>query len=444
MALSSGNKARTGGSSLSGKLSGGAAAKSGVSGKGKSKVDLAKLFATMDGRSGGDRFKLDAKGTVRFRLVQPLGTDDVPMIPADEHWLPYVKDDGKEGKRQAYCYDLIGQPCPFCILSGLLQNSKVAALEEMGKDIRPSRRWLMYVVNRSYMMTQDDPHVVESMEKIEKAPLPQTVAQALVQLMRNRSWGDPTDPTNGYDVEVTGKPRGGNVSFTEYSLSPVPRDASPAYDLKMAANFQPLSSLLEFKSDEDCMKLIEPILATLATEGFEEIVEAFWEAMEAAPDGEVLGEEAEEVGTGDAEEGTGEDENYGASVRPEMADEGEGEGEDIGEDGEDAGEDAGEEGGEDEGDGSDAGADDAGDSGSDENLPPAPAPVLRRPAPGAPQPEAGKRRTGAAVTMARTTAAKAQTAAAPAPAASATAPKEASAAGGRGSKLLEQLRRNKK
>ena len=198
----------------------------GKTGRAQGKTDLARLFSTMDGRSGGDRFRLAKAGTVRFRLVEPLGTDSIPMCPADEHWLPYVKDDGKEGKRQMYCFDLHDELCPICVLHNLLSSSKIAELEDMAKDIRVNKRWLMYVINRTYMLTQDEPTVVETMEKIEKAALPQTVAQALVNLMRNKAWGDPTSPTNGYDVEVTGKPKGGKSEYTEYTVSPVPRDAA--------------------------------------------------------------------------------------------------------------------------------------------------------------------------------------------------------------------------
>lgn len=401
-------------------------------GKRKSKVDLAKLFSTMDGRSGGDRFKLDTKGTVRFRLLMPLGNDDMPMIPADEHWLPYVREDGKEGKRQAYCYDLAGQVCPFCILSGLLQNSRVAALEDMGKDIRPGKRWLMYVINRSYMITQDEPHVVDSMEKVEKAPLPQTVAQAIVSYFRNRSWGDPTDPVTGYDFEVTGKPRGGKASFVEYSVSPVPRDGSPEYNPKLAANFQPLTTLLEFKTDDDCMKLIEPILATLSTEGFEAVVEAFWEEMGATSDGgdadadvhedeaddagaeeEALEAEVEETEEEETEEEEPAVEGYGTSVRADME---KSKAKPDVEESED----------EDETDESE----DEEDEVEEEEVP---STSVSRKASGAPRAVAGKRRSPAAVTMEQTTDAKL-----------ATPATQEDATVNRGSRLLAQLRKNKK
>lgn len=275
----------------------------------KGKVDLAKLFSTMDSRSGGDRFKLNKAGTVRFRLVEPLGTDSIPMQPLDEHWIPYVKDDGKEGKRPVTCLELNDEFCPVCALHALLASSQVVDLEELGKEIRVGKRWLMYVVNRSYMMMQEEPTVVETMEKVEQANLPQTVAQAMVNLMRNRAWGDPTHPSNGYDIEVTGAAKGGKSQFTEYSVSPVPRDSSPAYSVDLVQNFKPLSELIEFRSLDDIYSFLEPVLATLASNGYDDLVEAFWaEASEAGSPvpGDEVEVEAEPEGEYEGDEGEGE------------------------------------------------------------------------------------------------------------------------------------------
>ncbi len=263
-------------------------------GKTRGKVDLAKLFSTMDSRSGGDRFKLNKAGTVRFRLVEPLGDDSIPMQPLDEHWLPYIKEDGKEGKRPVTCMELQDVVCPVCVLHSLLTASRIVDLEELGREIRISKRWLMYVVNRSYMMTQEEPTVIDTMEKIEQASLPQTVAQAMVNLMRNRAWGDPTHPTNGYDLEVTGSAKGGKSQFTEYAVSPVPRDSSPDYNPVLTKDFKPLSELIEFRTLEDLHSLLEPILATLATNGYGDLVDAFWEELADAESHSPEQEETEE------------------------------------------------------------------------------------------------------------------------------------------------------
>ena len=63
---------------------------------------LKELQAKKNNRT--DNYKLNQNGLSRFRIVKPLGHDDIPLATADQHFIPIVRDDGKEGKRLVYCY----------------------------------------------------------------------------------------------------------------------------------------------------------------------------------------------------------------------------------------------------------------------------------------------------------------------------------------------------
>lgn len=288
------------------------------------KTNIAGLMSLMDSRGFGDKFKLKPDGTVRIRVVEPLGKDDLPMVPADDHWIPSVNDEGKETKKQMVCFDIADHfPCPCCVLAKVLSNYKLATVTQLASDLKVRARWAMYVIDRTYMVDMDEPVVDLRKERVAQAVLPVSVARGMLEYLSKRGWGDFTAPIGGYDFEVTGK-KEGKKAFTTYTVAPVPKECSPDYDINKTKGFKPISQTVVLADVDAMLEQLEPVLAAIMEqepEHGEAIIQDFNDAWALAQEEYAAEHPQEEVEVGDAavEDVEGEDVEVEAAVVEDVA-----------------------------------------------------------------------------------------------------------------------------
>lgn len=244
---------------------------------------LKELQAKKNNRT--DNYKLNQNGLSRFRLVKPLGQDDIPLATADQHFIPYIKEDGKEGKRMVYCYKQFGfSDCPVCALHDLLKNARDQALVADADTLGASSRWAAYVVNRDYMAGSEDPiedHDPRQDKIMLYGGIPPRIADDIIKHLTMKVWGDASDPESGYDFECEGSQTSGKMfngyKVTEYALSPIPKDFSPAYDVALTRGLKPLSDVIHYIPAGEFNKLFEITLVAIASSGEEgdEIIAEF-------------------------------------------------------------------------------------------------------------------------------------------------------------------------
>lgn len=296
-------------------------------------IDIAKLRNIQSHKKTSiESYKLNANGKSRFRLVLPLGSDTVPLVGANRHWLPYVTEDGKDSKRPFYCYEQFGLPCPLCTLRAMLMNANDESLKADADTLRANNLWAAYIINRDYLVGADDP--IEAQNDMQDRvvlfnAMSPKIADAIIGYLEMRVWGDASDPDTGYDFEVEGKPTTkifNGYKVSDYTLTPYPRDYSPRYSMSAVSKLRPLSEVITYSKVEDLRKVLDPILISISEESEEgmAIVEAFrpeYDRMlmqiNAGPGVEIQEEEPVEVyDSTDVEEEVGEDDG---NIRTEDA-----------------------------------------------------------------------------------------------------------------------------
>lgn len=247
-------------------------------------IDFSKLRSIQNQKKSGlESYKLNVNGRSRFRLIMPLGDDTVPLTGANRHWIPFVNEEGKEIKRPFYCYEQFGLPCPICTLRNMLLNARDESLKADAETLRASNMWAAYIINRDYLVNADDPIAAQD-DRQDKVVLFNSmsprIADSIIGYLEMKVWGDATDPDNGYDFEVEGKPTGkvyNGYKVSDYTLTPYPRDYSPKYKMELISKLRPLSEAITYSRSDDLRKVFDPILISLseANEEAAEIVEAF-------------------------------------------------------------------------------------------------------------------------------------------------------------------------
>lgn len=232
-----------------------------------------------------DNYKLNPNGLSRFRLVRPIGNDDVPMTSADSHFIPYTKEDGTVGKRMVYCYQQFGfSDCPICALHERMSQAQDQAVVADSDTLRVSNKWAAYIVNRDYMAGSEDPNE-DYDSKQDKVVLfngiPMKIADDIIKHLSMKVWGDASHPSKGYDFECTGSQSSGKMfnghKVAEYTLSPIPKDFSPSYDEALLRGVKPLTEVVKYMPAAEFNKLFEPIMTSIMqdTEEGAEIIEEF-------------------------------------------------------------------------------------------------------------------------------------------------------------------------
>lgn len=240
-------------------------------------INLNKLKGIQNRKKGGfDVYKLNGSGMSRFRLIMPLGNDDTPMVSADRHWLPVTNDEGKVYKRPVFCYKQFGfSDCPICALQERLLAARDQAIVADADDLKVVYRWAAYVINRDYLAGSDDPmHDYDPrQDKIQMFdPINQKVADDIIAYLGKRTWGNASDPTDGYDFEVEGELSGkvfNGYKVVDYTVSPVPKDCSPAYSPDILRGIKPLSEAITWLKRPDLQKIMDPILLSLSQDNEE-------------------------------------------------------------------------------------------------------------------------------------------------------------------------------
>lgn len=227
-------------------------------------------------RSGFESYKLNSAGLSRFRLVMPIGNDDTPMVSADKHWLPYTNDEGKVSKRPVLCYKQFGfSDCPICALQDRLLAARDQAIVADADDLKVVYRWAAYVINRDYLAGSDDPNqdYDPRQDKIQLFdPINQKVADDIIAYLGKRTWGNASDPVDGYDFEVEGEQSGkvyNGYKVIDYTVSPVPKDCSPAYSPDILRGVKPLSEAITWLKAPELRKIMDPILLSLSQDSEE-------------------------------------------------------------------------------------------------------------------------------------------------------------------------------
>lgn len=241
-------------------------------------INIAKLKALQAKKNNRtDNYKLNQNGLSRFRLVRSLGQDDAPMATADQHFIPVIRDDGKEGKRLVYCYQQFGfSECPICALHELLKGAHDQALVSDAEVLKVASRWAAYVINRDYMAGSEDP-MEDYDPRQEKLMLygsiPPRIGDDIIKHLSMKVWGDASNPDAGYDFECEGSQASGKMfngyKVTEYNLSPIPKDFSPSYDMALLRGVKPLSEVIHYMPAGEFNKLFEITLAAVASSGEE-------------------------------------------------------------------------------------------------------------------------------------------------------------------------------
>lgn len=235
-------------------------------------------------KTGFESYKLNQNGLSRFRLIMPLGNDDTPMVSADQHWVPVTNDEGKVYKRPIYCYKQFGfSDCPICALQERLAAARDQAIVDSAEDLKMIFRWAAYVINRDYLAGSDDPeHEFDPrQDKVQLfSPISPKIADDIIAYLGKRTWGNASDPDNGYDFEVEGEQTGkvfNGYKVTDYTVSPVPKDCSPSYSIDILHGIKPLSEVVTYLKRQDLQKILDPILLSIAHDGEEaaSIVEDF-------------------------------------------------------------------------------------------------------------------------------------------------------------------------
>lgn len=248
-------------------------------------INLNKLKGIQSRKKGGfETYKLNNAGLSRFRLVMPLGNDDTPMVSADQHWLPVTNDEGKVYRRPVFCYKQFGfSDCPICALQERLSAARDQAIVASADELRLVFRWAAYVVNRDYLAGSDDPeHDFDPrQDKIQLfSPISPKIADDIIAYLGKRTWGNASDPNNGYDFEVEGEQTGkvfNGYKVTDYTVSPVPKDCSPAYSVDILRGVKPLSEVVTYLKRPDLQKILDPILLSVSQDNEEaaSIIEGF-------------------------------------------------------------------------------------------------------------------------------------------------------------------------
>ena len=167
--------------------------------------------------------------------------------------------------------------------------------------------WAAYIINRDYLAHSEDP-MAEYDPRQEKAvlfnALSPRIADTIISYLEMKMWGDASDPEYGYDFIVEGKPTGkvfNSYKVSDYTVSPAPKDYSPAYRMDQVSKLRPLSEVVTYSRSEDLRKAFDPILISISEDSEEaaEIIEAFrpeYENMliqiDAGPNFQPVGEEA--------------------------------------------------------------------------------------------------------------------------------------------------------
>ena len=248
-------------------------------------INLNKLKGIQNRKKGGfEAYKLNNAGLSRFRLVMPIGNDDTPLVSADQHWLPVTNDEGKVYRRPVFCYKQFGfSDCPICALQERLLAARDQATVASAEELRLVYRWAAYVVNRDYLAGSDDPeHDYDPrQDRIQLfSPISPKIADDIIAYLGKRTWGNASDPESGYDFEVEGEQTGkvfNGYKVTDYTVSPVPKDCSPAYSRELIRAIKPLSEVITYLKRPDLQKILDPILLSVSQDNEEAagIIEGF-------------------------------------------------------------------------------------------------------------------------------------------------------------------------
>lgn len=248
-------------------------------------INVNKLKGIQDRKRGRyESYKLNPNGLSRFRLVMPLGNDDTPMVSADTHWVPVTNDEGKVYKRPVYCYKQFGfSDCPICALQERLAAARDQAIADSADELKLVYRWAAYVINRDYLAGSDDPEndYDPKQDKVQMfVPISLKIADDIIAYLGKRTWGNASDPDNGYDFEVEGEQTGkvfNGYKVSDYTVSPVPKDCSPAYSTDILHGVKPLSEVITYLKKPDLQKILDPILLSVSkdSEEAEEIINGF-------------------------------------------------------------------------------------------------------------------------------------------------------------------------
>lgn len=276
-------------------LSGGSSSKKGFQGAasnvrpkaqvGAGFINVNKLKGIQNKKKVGfEAYKLNQNGLSRFRLVMPIGNDDTPMVSADQHWVPTANDDAKIYKKPIFCYKQFGfSDCPICALYERLTAARDQAIVDAANDLRLNYRWAAYVVNRDYLAGSDDPErdFDPRQDKIQLfSPISTRIADDIIAYLGKRTWGNASDPENGYDFEVEGEQTGkvfNGFKVSDFTVSPVPKDCSPAYSMDLLRGLKPLSEVVTYMKRQDIQKILDPLLVSIANDSEEgaDIVNSF-------------------------------------------------------------------------------------------------------------------------------------------------------------------------
>lgn len=224
------------------------------------------------GTGGVNYFKLNKKGSVRVRLLgDPFGDKENPFILADRHWFPVIDATGKEQRKFSQCNRTLGEDefCPFCHLTKLMYSSEDPAMQEEARSLRAGKSYGIWVIDRTYMEERGSKGYDPEKEVPMLATIGSSIFTAIVELVQGGHWGEGCFyAEGGYDIVITGTPKPG-TTFSEYKVSPVPTNASPDVDMSLLDEdkCKPLAELFPVKPLDAQIKLLQPILSSLADYG---------------------------------------------------------------------------------------------------------------------------------------------------------------------------------
>jgi len=192
-------------------------------------------------KTGGNWFQIKDGETPIVRVLPPKNPEDFFFKEVGQHYFnetyyicPRITND---------------EPCPFCETADELRGSGEKEDKELAKDFSPSRKWIIFLVDRS-----------DARPTIRPFRSPKAIIDVLTRDYLDEDYGDILDPMEGRDYKFE---RTGAGKASEYDASPRPKvsallpDASKEEVKEFLEKAPDMDSLVEVLSYEDLKKVIE-------------------------------------------------------------------------------------------------------------------------------------------------------------------------------------------
>ena len=195
------------------------------------------------GAALGDLYWKPKNGENIIRILPPKDDNEIPYYETAVHSF---------GSNILYCPRTIDQRCPICEETRMRYNKGKDIDKEIGSKIRARKQYLYNIIDRG----SDKPTDVKVYISGKK------VWGKIMSYYFDEEYGILDDVDNGYDFKLIKKSQGDYPNYDDSRpfKNPSPLSEDPAEVKEILSNLKDLSSLVEYKSYDELLEILERFL----------------------------------------------------------------------------------------------------------------------------------------------------------------------------------------